>query len=629
MFRDPGRFPSNDGASSSMSAPNYQIAIVGGGVAGLYTAWRLTRDSGKYHPSDVVMYEASDRWGGRLFTWHLPTFDTSLSQDPFVRAELGGMRIATTHTYVGSLSNHLNIPFASFAADVDSNYHYLRGGFMTGATLDSQTTEGPLYRLAPNESGETPSSIVFNALTGGSQPLVSTSMLPGNNGTTLRGFVDYCLGLQVENEGISVATPLYNWGFWNIVINSGAVAANQNTISNEAYAFYREAYAYDTIPANWNAAVAVSAVLADFGKPAPTYYALATGYQTLPLTLQQQLDPRITQANMPITAITWDGSTFSLYTRRQELVATAQQLVLALPPRALHIIFRNTHSHLEGVNRLDFLDMLAQSSPIPLFKVFLVYNQTDWWTQAVTPQGTSGAAWPAFTRMTTDMPMRQIYNFGYAPAQYGQACQLFQASYSDSLYAGYWAGLMPACDIAAGAPDVSTDPFARVVPAEGRETIATGLISFDSEEDYQTYPLFALMHNQFVNLVTQVGAQQSPPVTVQPTPPVAGAAMNWATDPFGGGVNFWNVGVDINSAYGQMLQPFNGSNGGAKVPMYIVGEGYSLMQGWVEGALWSVEDMFQQSGLCPTPPRWLNTSAVTFTPTTVVPDPAAYGLPQS
>ena len=54
------------------------------------------------------------------------------------------------------------------------------------------------------------------------------------------------------------------------------------------------------------------------------------------------------------------------------------------------------------------IPQIRQSRPVPLFKVFLVYD-SDWWTDSlgtqVWPNNPPGA-WPAFTRMTTDMPMR-------------------------------------------------------------------------------------------------------------------------------------------------------------------------------------------------------------------------------
>ena len=44
------------------------FAVVGGGWAGVYTAWRLTVDSGHLRGDQVCIFEASARWGGRTVT---------------------------------------------------------------------------------------------------------------------------------------------------------------------------------------------------------------------------------------------------------------------------------------------------------------------------------------------------------------------------------------------------------------------------------------------------------------------------------------------------------------------------------------------------------------------------------
>lgn len=44
------------------------ISIVGAGIGGLYTAWRLAVDSGKYKGSRICIFEAKNRIGGRWLT---------------------------------------------------------------------------------------------------------------------------------------------------------------------------------------------------------------------------------------------------------------------------------------------------------------------------------------------------------------------------------------------------------------------------------------------------------------------------------------------------------------------------------------------------------------------------------
>eukprot|EP01035_Chromulina_nebulosa_P064065 gene64065-87620_t len=82
------------------------VAVIGGGVAGAYSAWRLQKANGK--KSKVALYEYSDRIGGRLFSRTLPGM-------PNVVAELGGMRyIPETQPLVTGLINYLKLPTKDF-----------------------------------------------------------------------------------------------------------------------------------------------------------------------------------------------------------------------------------------------------------------------------------------------------------------------------------------------------------------------------------------------------------------------------------------------------------------------------------------------------------------------------------
>lgn len=63
------------------------VAVVGGGIAGIYVAARLAGD-GRRSP---VLFEATSRIGGRLWSQPLP-------EVPGGVAELGGMRISEEHT---------------------------------------------------------------------------------------------------------------------------------------------------------------------------------------------------------------------------------------------------------------------------------------------------------------------------------------------------------------------------------------------------------------------------------------------------------------------------------------------------------------------------------------------------
>ena len=67
--------------------------------------------------------------------------------------------------------------------------------------------------------------------------------------------------------------------------------------------------------------------------------------------------------------------------------------------------------------------------------------------------------------------------------------------------------------------------------------------------------------------------------------PYAAAYRDWGEDPYGGGANFWHLGVDSEQVARKILQP----KGGIRV--FVCGEAYSHQQGWVEGALRTADEM--------------------------------------
>src|SRR3954469_11438067 len=110
------------------------VAIVGGGVSGAYSARRLQQDGGDKQA--IGLFEYSDRIGGRLYTTTLPRL-------PNVKAELGGMRyIPTQHIMVADLVKHLNLQTKDFPMGApgpvgsNCNLFYLRGKHLRLHELD-------------------------------------------------------------------------------------------------------------------------------------------------------------------------------------------------------------------------------------------------------------------------------------------------------------------------------------------------------------------------------------------------------------------------------------------------------------------------------------------------------------
>jgi lysine 2-monooxygenase len=101
-----------------------EVAVVGGGVSGAYSAWRLQEAQGK--KDRIALFEYSNRIGGRLFT-------VTMQGLPNVKAEVGGMRfIEKAHPVVTSVVQHLGLPTRDFPMGskmngANYNLFYLRG----------------------------------------------------------------------------------------------------------------------------------------------------------------------------------------------------------------------------------------------------------------------------------------------------------------------------------------------------------------------------------------------------------------------------------------------------------------------------------------------------------------------
>src|SRR5271169_4607768 len=118
------------------------VIVVGGGVSGLYTAWRIltgqTVNGHKLSRKRVKVLELSKRTGGRLLTWR------PLQDDQSLHGELGGMRFFSQQQLVWSLiqyfvgSKQLHPPVKFFVDDPNgNNLTYLRQRILKSADFSN------------------------------------------------------------------------------------------------------------------------------------------------------------------------------------------------------------------------------------------------------------------------------------------------------------------------------------------------------------------------------------------------------------------------------------------------------------------------------------------------------------
>ena len=123
------------------------IAIIGGGVAGLTAAYRLQAAGAK-----PVVFEASNRWGGRMFT-----------QYDFYKGmfcELGGEFVDTNHEDLQTLASDVGVEMQKLATEGEGEDLYFFGGDSTRRRTCStrKSKRAPLCR-SPSRSPKTPRSL--------------------------------------------------------------------------------------------------------------------------------------------------------------------------------------------------------------------------------------------------------------------------------------------------------------------------------------------------------------------------------------------------------------------------------------------------------------------------------------
>ncbi|HET7868120.1 MAG TPA: FAD-dependent oxidoreductase [Burkholderiaceae bacterium] len=523
-----------------MASENIDIAIVGGGVSGVYSAWRLKQAQPN---KKIVVFEAGNHIGGRLLSVQPPDI-------PDMVAELGGMRILpAVQPLITQLIAELNrevpsggpIELYDFPVDQPQNLAYLRGVYLRLSDFTTQPAKVP-YQLSFLDRGASAGSIILNAI---------EQIVPGITAPKLSEEQRRKMAQEASFAGL----PLYQQGFWNVLLR---------VINGEAYQLGVDAGGYNSTLSNWNAADAIPWYLSDFGID-PKYKGFRKGFQQVPKTLAQLFTDKKGEVRLQTTvsSLRWESGTFEFLAGGKPV--KARQLVLAMPRRSIDLLGA-TSPLLQEIQRLT-----SSVTPRPLFKLFTTYHN-PWWLAAGYTDANGTYVPVQAGRSVTDLPVRQTYYWPRSdgkPATQGRAMLL--ASYDDGSNTGFWDGLRPQRHLPRPpGQEVATvaDPF--VGEAGGKSESAWG--------EYRAPRL----------MVSEVARQLATMHGLSYTPEVLNAAFrDWGDDPFGGGWNSWNIGVKSWEVKQQIIKPL-------ACPLFICGEAYSDAQGWVEGALQTADMMLKK-----------------------------------
>ena len=525
------------------------VAIVGGGVSGVYCGWRLLETAGK-PGRRIALLEASERIGGRLLSVQPPGI-------PHTRVELGGMRYTPGHVRVAGLLAKLAIPSTPFAVHEPENILHLRGRMLR--TQDATDPDRLPYNFLPDE--RTPQTMA-----NGFTALAAQRMLRVVLGKDADlASVDWD---EVARTGLYEGRSLRDLPLRYIL---------QRAISSEALDFAADSSGYDTILTVWNAADGFPWNIGDFGKSV-TYLHAEPGYDTLAHRLADQFivlggTIGLRRSLLGFDEVAEAGEKLLALRFADGAVVLARRLILAMPRRALDLLEPTGPVLARTAENRAVRDLIESVTPIPLFKLAICYP-FPWW-QTIDPVQVGGPNSPDWRRITagqsiTDLPVRQCYYWAVDPTTRNAVVLI----YDDGTDLDFWAGLREAT---AGAEFVDT-------PAPG---------DADASAEWRVHKAPLLMveeaHRQ---LLRMHGVSGRPDIPL----PYAAAYRDWGEDPYGGGANYWHLHVDSHAVSRAILQPK------PPVAAYICGEAYSHNQGWVEGALETADQLLQIHFNLPAPP---------------------------
>ncbi|OKH31951.1 hypothetical protein NIES2119_27370 [[Phormidium ambiguum] IAM M-71] len=539
------------------------VAVVGGGVSGTYIGWRLAT-SLKYEK--VHLYELSDRIGGRLLSVPMPEM-------PHVIAEFGGMGFLGCQEIVSQLVTHLNIPTKPFPVGSPNNLYYLRGKHLYQTPEDITDPTKVPYNLRQDEQGINPGELTTKAFL---QLIPELKNIQPGEQASLEKWQQLRETWQIDGQ------YLYNMGLWELLLKA---------LSHEAYKFSADTDGYFSYYGTWNAAQAIEVQMINPGLKSRDAWndakTLQQGYQKLPETLATEFQKHNGQIHLQHRLISFAPHnnsknpllklTFEDRTQKHQITVFAKHLILAMPKRSLELLDQNNFFFQNPQLRRN----LQAVSTDPAFKLFLCYPY-PWWRNLNIQDGTS----------ITDLPIRNCFYFGTEGEQTGATSplpenmnSLMMASFTDGAVTDFWQAMKYE----------SQFPQRRRLFRKS-ETIKPLLTTF-LKADGSAYTEH-LQASENMVFTAQQQLKELHNLTDLPTP-YAAFYLDWTKDPYGGAWHTWNPLCKPWEIIPQIRRPLPEQN------IYICGDCYSNVQGWVQGALNSAERVLQDHFKL-TWPDWLN-----------------------
>ncbi len=575
--------PLNSGMSPDLKT---EVAIIGAGTSGLYTAYRLTEEQ-KYKGSEVQIFDLSNKIAGRLESVIMPGMN--------FYGELGGMRYLTSQEIVTTLiegypltepdlakrTKVLKYPMTPVPfpmGDPAELLMYLRKQRMKQNAWEVAQSNGEKlqtrYYLNADDEGfnadQLFNKIIYDVLMAdpwfvseyGHKAFRYTTYryefkLTSWDWDQVKPYLKYCFEGSPYN-----GRKVNDIGFWNLI---------KDQVSQEGYMFLANAGGYYSNTINWNAAEAFPYMVGDFSS-SPTYKTIEEGYDSIAYALADaylsKKDACIWSENKLLT-FTKDHAPHHTHKYKLEFLnlktnktwhVYANTIVLGMPRKSLELLDQNNFFF--NINERSTLNENIRSVIMePAFKILMGFEY-PWWKKALDID--SGHS-------ITDLPLRQCYYFGTDPSN---DHSMLLGSYGDMETETFWKAL-------------SDDK----VLFEVRATQSASLQELRALDDVQATKMM-------VNEVMKQLRELHGPEVLIPDPYITWF-KDWTDDPFGAGYHAWKAGFEVKDVMPYMRKPLETEN------IHICGEAYSDQQGWVEGAFCVAEKMLQEHfGL--QRPTWLS-----------------------
>lgn len=369
------------------NAAHYDVVVVGAGIGGMYTAWRMQGcDGSQPMGKKVGIFERTLHTGGRLHTAKVAG-----AAHPM---DIGGMRyLPAQNPLVQGLVDHFRMDTQKFVVHGDNNLNYLRGQ----RSLQGEAAVLP-YNLREGERGKSADQLLHQAL---------EAVIPGHAEMS-RPELEKAVAEARLGE-----VPLSQLGLQNVLARS---------LSREAIQMITDLSGYESDLQNWDAGQAIL----ELTKSGTEYRVPKEGMSAFHDAMQHDLSRTKTdiRANRTLRRVEHDGKQFRLTFESSggAVAVTADQLVLNLPKVPLQQVVEDSpflqHTVLE--------ETLSKVEANPLTRIFATYEK-PWWNE----MGITGG------RSLTDLNLGQVYYYGNGEPGKRPYVQV----YNDGERSKFWEGL--------------------------------------------------------------------------------------------------------------------------------------------------------------------------------------------